>query len=309
MAKGKVIISCAITGAIHTPSMSPYLPVTATEIADSAIGAAQAGAAIIHLHARNPQTGQPDQDPALFHPFLSVIKQRCDAVLNLTTGGAPSMTLDERIRPAVTYQPEVASLNMGSMGFGLFPMLNRYTEFKHEWERKALESSRDLVFRNTYADIERLLGVLSPLGTRFEFECYDTSHLYNLAHFLDRKLVAAPLFVQTAFGILGGIGTHPEDVAHMKRTADRLFGNQYEWSVLGAGARQMPIVAMAAAMGGNVRVGLEDSLWAGRGQLAETNAQQVRSARQIVEALGLQVATPAEAREILHLKGGDRTAI
>jgi uncharacterized protein (DUF849 family) len=309
MAKGKVIITCAVTGAIHTPSMSPYLPVTAEEIAEASIGAAEAGAAIIHLHARNPQTGQPDQNPALFKPFLSVIKQRCDAVINLTTGGSPSMTVDERIRPAQFYQPEVASLNMGSMNFGLFPMLKRFKDFKHEWEPKALEGSRDLVFRNTYTDIERLLSVLSPLGTRFEFECYDTAHLYNLAHFLERGLVKPPLFVQTVFGILGGIGAHPDDVMHMKRTADRLFGTQYEWSVLGAGARQMPIVAMAAAMGGNVRVGLEDSLWGGPGKLAESNAQQVRSARQIIEGLGLQVATPAEAREILALKGGDRTEI
>ncbi len=309
MAKRKVIISCAITGAIHTPSMSPYLPVTAEEIADSAIGAAQAGAAIIHLHARNPKTGQPDQDPALFKPFLEVIKQRSDAVLNLTTGGAPWMTVDERIRPAVTFQPEVASLNMGTMGFGLFPMLKRYDSFKHDWEAPALEASRDLVFKNTYADIERLLGVLGPNGTRFEFECYDTSHLYNLAHFLDRGLARPPLFIQTVFGILGGIGAHPEDVMHMKRTADRLFGDRFEWSVLGAGARQMPTVAMAAAMGGNVRVGLEDSLWGGPGRLAESNAEQVQRARQIIEGLGLEVASPAEARAMLDLKGGDRTEI
>ncbi len=309
MARGKVIISCAVTGAIHTPSMSPYLPVTAEEIADAAIGAAEAGAAIIHLHARNPVDGRPDQNPALFKPFLEVIKQRSDAVINLTTGGHPSMTVDERIRPAVTFQPEVASLNMGTMGFGLFPMLNRYKTFKHDWEAPALEASRDLVFKNTYADIERLLTTLSPMGTRFEFECYDTSHLYNLAYFLDRNLVKPPLFIQTVFGILGGIGAHPEDVMHMKRTADRLFGDQFEWSVLGAGARQMPIVALAASMGGNVRVGLEDSLWAGKGKLAQSNAEQVRTARQIIEGLGLEVATPAEARLILDLKGSDRTAI
>ena len=309
MAKGKVIISCAVTGAIHTPSMSPYLPITASEIAESAIGAAEAGASIIHLHARNPETGQPDQNPDLFEPFLKVIKQRSDAVINLTTGGHPSMTLAERLRPATTFQPEVASLNMGTMGFGLFPMLNRYKDWKHEWEPRTLEASRDLVFKNTYADIEGLLALLTPLGTRFEFECYDTSHLYNLAHFLDRGLVRAPLFIQTCFGILGGIGSHPDDVMHMKRTADRLFGDQYEWSVLGAGARQMSIVAMAASMGGNVRVGLEDSLWGGPGRLAQTNAEQVRSARQIIEGLGLSVATPAEARAILDLKGGDRTNI
>lgn len=309
MAKGKVIISCAVTGAIHTPSMSPFLPITAEEIAEASIGAAEAGAAIIHLHARNPIDGRPDQDPDLFEPFLKVIKQRCDAVINLTTGGHPAMTLQERLRPATRFQPEVASLNMGTMGFGLFPMLDRYKDWKHDWEPATLEGSRDLVFKNTFKDIEDLLNLLSPNGTRFEFECYDTSHLYNLAHFLDRGLVKAPLFIQTCFGILGGIGSHPDDVMHMKRTADRLFGDQYEWSVLGAGARQMSIVAMAASMGGNVRVGLEDSLWAGRGKLAETNAQQVRMAREIIENMGLSVATPDEARAILHLKGADRTAI
>jgi uncharacterized protein (DUF849 family) len=309
VAKGKVIISCAVTGAIHTPSMSPHLPVTADEIAEAAIGAAEAGAAIIHLHARNPQDGRPDQNPDLYEPFLKVIKQRSDAVLNITTGGHPSMALEERLRPATRFAPEVASLNMGSMGFGLFPMLDRYKDWKHEWEPATLEASRDLVFKNTYQDIEGLLELLTPLGTRFEFECYDTSHLYNLAHFLDRGLVKTPLFVQTCFGILGGIGSHPDDVSHMKRTADRLFGDQYEWSVLGAGARQMSIVAMAAAMGGNVRVGLEDSLWAGPGRLAETNAEQVATARSIVESMGLSVATPDEARQILDLKGGDQTNV
>jgi len=309
VAKGKVIISCAVTGAIHTPSMSPHLPVTADEIAEAAIGAADAGAAIIHLHARNPKDGRPDQNPDLYEPFLKVIKQRTDAVLNITTGGHPSMTLEERLRPATRFAPEVASLNMGSMGFGLFPMLTRYKDWKYDWEPATLEASRDLVFKNTYKDIEGLLELLSPLGTRFEFECYDTSHLYNLAHFLDRGLVKAPLFVQTCFGILGGIGSHPEDIQHMKRTADRLFGDQYEWSVLGAGARQMSIVAMAASMGGNVRVGLEDSLWAGPGRLAETNAEQVATAKAIVEGMGLSVATPDEARQILDLKGADRTNI
>jgi len=304
----KVIITCAVTGAIHTPSMSPYLPVTPDEIADAAIGAAQAGAAIIHLHARDPRTGKPDQSPEAFARFLPRIKQATDAVVNLTTGGAPYMTVAERVKPAQTFQPEVASLNMGSMNFGLFPMLGRFKHFKHEWEAQALENSRDLVFRNTFKDIEFVLATLSDAGTRFEFECYDTSHLYNLAHFLDRGLVEPPLFVQTVFGILGGIGTHPEDVLHMKRTADRLFGDRYRWSVLGAGRSQLPIAAQAAAMGGNVRVGLEDSLWSGPGRLAESNAEQVRSARQIIEGLGHAVATPDEAREILSLKGGDRVA-
>jgi uncharacterized protein (DUF849 family) len=309
MAQGnKVIITCAVTGAIHTPSMSPHLPVTPQEIADAAVGAAEAGAAIVHLHARDPQTGRPDQSPEAFARFLPIIKQRCNAVVNLTTGGAPFMTVEERVRPAAVFKPEVASLNMGSMNFGLFPMLNRFKEFKHDWEAKALEASRDLVFRNTFKDIEFVLGTLGDAGTRFEFECYDTSHLYNLSHFLERGLVKPPLFVQTVFGILGGIGPHPEDVLHMKRTADRLFGKQYRWSVLGAGRNQLPIAAMAAAMGGNVRVGLEDSLWAGRGRLATSNAEQVRLARQILEGLGLEIATPDEARQILELKGGDRVA-
>ncbi len=301
----KVIITCAITGAIHTPSMSRYLPVTPEEIADSAVGAAEAGAAILHLHARDPETGRPDQSAEAFGRFLSRIKQRTGAVINLTTGGAPYMTVEERLQPAARFQPEVASLNMGSMNFGLFPMLDRFKEFQHPWEREVLENSRDLVFRNTFRDIEYILRTVGDSGTRFEFECYDVGHLYNLAHFLGRGLVKPPLFVQTVFGILGGIGPHPEDVLHMKRTADRLFGEQYRWSVLGAGRNQMPVAAQAAAMGANVRVGLEDSLWAGAGKLAESNAQQVTRVRQILEGLGLEIATPDEAREILALKGPD----
>ena len=304
----KVVITCAVTGAIHTPSMSPHLPVTPEEIADAAVGAAEAGAAIVHLHARDPRTGKPDQTPEAFAPFLQVIKQRSDCIINLTTGGAPYMTIEERVQPAATFKPEVASLNMGSMNFGLFPMLDRFKEFKHAWERQHLENSRNLVFKNTFQDIEYILRSCAENGTRFEFECYDISHLYNLAHFLERGLVQPPLFVQSVFGILGGIGPHPEDVQHMKRTADRLFGNAYRWSVLGAGRNQMPVAAMAAAMGGNVRVGLEDSLWDGPGRLAESNAVQVRRARALIEGLGLAVATPTEAREILSLKGGDQVA-
>lgn len=307
MAKSrKVVITCAVTGSIHTPSMSPHLPVTADEIADAAIGAAEAGAAVIHLHARDPETGRPDQSPEAFAKFLPRIKQQSDCVVNITTGGAPTMTVDERIGPAKAFRPEVASLNMGSMNFGLFPMLSRFKEFRHEWERQHLEGSRDLIFRNTFKDIEYVLKTLGDAGTRFEFECYDVGHLYNLAHFLDRGLVKTPLFVQTVFGILGGIGTHPEDVMHMKRTADRLFGDDYRWSVLGAGRHQMPIAAMAAAQGANVRVGLEDSLWDGPGKLAESNAAQVRRVRMILEGLGLEIASPTEARAILSLKGGDQ---
>jgi uncharacterized protein (DUF849 family) len=304
----KVIISCAVTGAIHTPSMSPYLPITAEQIADSSIAAAHAGAAIIHLHARDPVTGKPDQRPEAFTPFLKVIKERCDAIVNLTTGGSPYMTVQERMLPAKILKPEVASMNMGTMNFGLFPMLKRYKEFRHAWERPYLEGSKDLIFRNTYGDLETVLTELSANDTRYEFECYDTSHLYNLAHFIERGFIKAPFFVQTVFGILGGIGTHPDDVMHMKRTADRLFGDDYRWSVLGAGASQMKIAAMAASMGANVRVGLEDSLWISKGTLAKSNAEQVRQVRTILEGLGLEIASPAEARAILKLKGRDRVA-
>ena len=307
MAARKVIITCAVTGAIHTPSMSPHIPITAQEIADAAIGAAEAGAAIVHLHARDPKDGRPDQSPELFEPFLRTIKQRSDCVVNITTGGAPTMTVEERIRPVVTFQPEVASLNMGSMNFGLYPMLGRFKDFKHEWERPYLAESDDRIFRNTFKDIAGILTRCAEQGTRFEIECYDIGHLYTLAHFVDRGLVKPPFFVQSVFGILGGIGGHPEDVMHMKRTADRLFGEDYRWSVLGAGKNQMAIAASAAAMGGNVRVGLEDSLWIGPGRLAESNAQQVAKVRTIIEQLGLEIATPAEAREILDLKGADRT--
>ena len=304
----KIIITCAVTGSIHTPSMSPYLPVTAEEIAEAALGAAEAGAAIVHLHARNPKDGRPDQSPEAFEPFLKVLKQSSDVVVNLTTGGSPYMSVEERVRPAAVWKPEVASLNMGSMNFGLFPMLKRYASFKHEWEREMLENSVDLVFRNSYKDIRYALETLNATGARYEFECYDTSHLHNLAYFASEGLVKPPYFVQTVFGLLGGIGAHPEEVLHMKRTADRLFGSDYRWSVLGAGRNQMPVAAIGAAMGGNVRVGLEDSLWLGAGKLAESNAAQVQQARQIIEGLGLEVASPAEAREILQLKGGDQVA-
>src|SRR5271163_1947746 len=306
MATRKVIISCAVTGSIHTPSMSPHLPVTAQQIADSALAAAEAGAAIVHLHARNPNDGRPDQSPEAFEPFLRVIKQSSDVVVNLTTGGSPYMSVEERVRPAAVWKPEVASLNMGSMNFGLFPMLKRFKTFKYDWEPAMLEGSHDLVFRNSFKDIRYALETLNSTGARYEFECYDTSHLYNLHYFLTEGLVKPPLFIQTCFGLLGGIGAHPEDVMNMKRTADRLFGDSYRWSVLGAGRNQMPVAAMAAAMGGNVRVGLEDSLWLGAGQLASTNASQVTQVRKIIDGLGLDVATPNDAREILELKGGDR---
>jgi uncharacterized protein (DUF849 family) len=307
-ANNKVIISCAVTGAIHTPSMSPHLPITPEEIITDSLAAAEAGAAILHLHARNPEDGRPDQTPEGFSPFLSRIKQSSDAVINITTGGSPYMTVAERVAPAANHKPELASLNMGSMNFGLYPMLKRYKTFKFDWEREHLEGSKDLVFRNSFKDIEYVLETCYGNGTRFEFECYDISHLYNLAHFADRGLVKAPFFVQSVFGLLGGIGTHHEDVMHMKRTADRLFGNDFRWSVLGAGANQFRVAAQAATLGGNVRVGLEDSLWAGRGELATSNAVQVRKVRNIIENLGLEVATPDEAREMLQLKGGDQVA-
>lgn len=301
----KVIITCAVTGAIHTPSMSPYLPVTPDEIAEAAVAAAEAGAAIVHLHARDPETGKPDQSPAAFAAFLPRIKQATDAVINLTSGGSPFMKIEERILPATQFGPEVASINMGSMNFAFYPMLDRFKEFTHEWEREHLEGSRDLVFRNSFQDIEYGLKAMGDNGTRFEFECYDTSHLYNLAHFADRGLAKPPFFVQSVFGLLGGIGAHPEDVAHMRRTADRLFGSDYQWSVLGAGRNQMRIATMAATMGAHVRVGLEDSLWISAGKLAQSNADQVTKIRNLIEGLGHEVATPSEARELLHLKGGD----
>ena len=304
----KVIISCAVTGAIHTPSMSPHLPITPEEIITDSLAAAEAGAAILHLHARNSEDGRPDQTPEGFSPFLARIKQSSDAVINITTGGSPYMTVAERVAPAAYYKPELASLNMGSMNFGLYPMLNRYKTFKFDWEREHLEGSKDLVFRNSFKDIEYVLATCYGNGTRFEFECYDISHLYNLAHFADRGLVKAPFFVQSVFGLLGGIGAHHEDVMHMKRTADRLFGNDFRWSVLGAGANQFRVAAQAATLGGNVRVGLEDSLWAGRGELATSNAVQVRKVRNIIENLGLEIATPEEARKMLQLKGGDQVA-
>ena len=305
MAKArKVIITCAVTGSIHTPSMSPHLPITSQQIADNAIGAAEAGAAIVHLHARNPQDGRPDQSPEAFAPFLKVIKQRANVVINITTGGAPTMPIEERVRPAATFKPEVASLNMGTMNFGLYPMLARFKDFKHDWEKPYLEGTRKGFFKNTFADIEYILTTCAENGTRFEIECYDIGHLYTLTHFLERGVVKPPVFVQSVFGILGGIGTHPEDVMHMKRTADRLLGaNNYHWSVLGAGRSQMSIAAQAAAMGGNVRVGLENSLWIGAGKLAKSNAAQVKKVRGIIEGMGLDIATPDEAREILDAEG------
>src|ERR1700736_191853 len=303
----KVIVTCAVTGAIHAPSMSPHLPVTAAEIAEAAIGAAEAGAAIVHLHARAPRNGRPDQSPDLFAPFLKVIKQRSDCIINITTGGSPVMTIEDRVRPAATFKPEVASLNMGTMNFGLFPMLARQKAFKFDWEKPYLEGSRERIFKNTFTDIEYILSTCAENGTRFEIECYDIGHLYTLAHFAARGVVKPPLFIQSVFGILGGIGPHPEDVMHMRRSADRLFGrDKYHWSVLGAGRNQMAIAAMSVAMGGNVRVGLEDSLWIGPGKLAESNAAQVTQARQIIEGLGYQIASADEAREIPELKGGDQ---
>ena len=299
----KVIITCAVTGAIHTPTMSPHLPITPDEIADGAIGAAKAGAAIVHLHARMPKDGRPTQDPEVFRQFLPKIKAAADVVINLTTGGAPTMSVEERLQPALKLKPEVASLNMGSMNFGLYEMIPRYKEWKHEWELPYLAGSDERIFKNTFKDIAYILQSCSGNDTRFEIECYDIGHLYTAAHFLERGLVKPPLFIQSVFGIRGGIGPHPEDVLHMKRTADRLFGDQYQWSVLGGGRNQMFVATQSAVMGGNVRVGLEDSLWIGKGQLAKSNADQVSKIRRILEELGLEVATSDEARQILKLKG------
>ena len=304
---GKVIITCAVTGSIHTPTMSPHLPITPDEIAQQAIDAAEAGAAILHLHARDPKDGKPTPDPAVFMQFLPRIKQACDAVINITTGGGHNMTVEDRLAAPMKASPEMCSLNMGSMNFGLYPMLNRYKEFKYDWEPKYLEMTRDFIFKNTFKDIERILKDLGEgQGTRFEFECYDLGHLYNLAHFLDRKLVKPPLLIQTIFGILGGMGADPENLTHVKHIADKLFGDQYHWSILAAGRHQLPLITMGAVMGGNVRVGLEDSLYIGKGKLAQSNAEQVRRIRVILENLSLEIATAKEAREMLSLKGGDR---
>jgi uncharacterized protein (DUF849 family) len=307
--RGKVIISCAVTGSIHVPSMSPYLPITPADIAGGAIGAAEAGAAIVHLHARDPGTGRPTPDPEVFSKFLPRISEGCDAIINITTGGGHGMTLEERTAAARRFKPELCSLNMGSMNFGLFPALERIAEFKYSWEREYLEASRDFIFRNTFNDIERLVTELGANGTRFEFECYDVGHLYNLAYFADRNIVEPPLFVQTIFGILGGIGPDAENLMHMKATADRLFGDDYLWSVLGAGRYQTSLVTIGAILGGSVRVGLEDSIYLERGELAKSNADQVAKIRRILSELSLETASPAEARQMLGLKGASQTAI
>ncbi len=306
----KTIISCAVTGAIHVPSQSPHLPITPEEIAEQAIAAADAGAAILHLHARDPVSGQPSSDPAIFAQFLPRIRAATDAVINLTTGGSIMMSLEERTAAATRFSPELCSMNMGSMNFGIFPIAAGISEWKNDWEKAYLEGTKDYIFRNTFADVEALIERLGAGGTRFEFECYDIGHLYNLAHCLERGLVEPPLFVQSVMGILGGIGTHPEDLAHMKRTADRLFGDAYRWSVLGAGRHQVPLTTNAALMGAQgVRVGLEDSIYLRRGVLARSNAQQVERTVRILDELSLEPATPEEARGMLGLKGAEKTAI
>lgn len=303
-----VIITCAPTGGIHTPTMSPYLPITPAEIATASIEAAEAGAAIIHLHARDPETGKPDPRPETFQQFLPVIKQSTDAVINVSTGGGLGMTMDERLLAATTASPEMASLNMGSMNFAIFPLLSKYKEWKHDWEPQFLDMTRDFIFPNTFATIEYALKTLGDgNGTKFEFECYDLSHLYNVKWFVDQGLIKPPFFIQMVFGILGGVGADLENLVHMHKIADRLFGPEnYEWSVLAAGRHQMPFATQSALLGGNLRVGLEDSLFIGKGELATSNAQQVRRIREIVEGLGLTVASPAEARDRLGLKGDDR---
>lgn len=302
----KVIVTCAVTGSIHTPSMSPYLPITPDEIAAEAIAAAEAGAAMLHLHARNPETGQPDQSPALYEQFLPRIKQSTDAILNITTGGGLGMSLDQRLAAAKWARPEVASMNMGSINFNISAAGAKIETWKFDWEKPYLEMTKDFILSNTFAQIERGMVELSAQGTRFEFECYDIGHLYNLAHFVDRKLIEPPFFVQGVFGILGGIGPDPENVVHMKSMADRLFGKDYLFSALAAGRHQMPLVTLSALLGGSVRVGLEDSLYLGPGKMATSNAAQVAKIRRIVEELGMEIATPAEARAMMKTKGGDQ---
>lgn len=305
----KILITCAITGSVHTPSMTPYLPVTADQIAAEAVAAAEAGAAILHLHARDPKDGRPSAKPEHFMAFLPRIKQATDAVANLTTGGSAIMTLEERLAAPVAAEPEMCSLNMGSMNFALYPAAARITDWRYDWEKPFLEGSDDLVFKNTPRDIARVIAEMgAKRGARFEFECYDLGHLYMLRHFADRGLVEPPFFIQFVFGILGGMGADSENLAHVKRIADKLFGDDYRWSVLAAGRHQIPFASMAAAMGGHVRVGLEDSIYIAKGELADSNARQVTLIREIAERLGREVATPAEARALLGLKGADRTA-
>lgn len=307
MAKNqKTIITCAVTGAIHTPTMSDKLPITFDDIASHAVAAAEAGASILHLHTRDPIDGRPSVEPEHYAPFLGRVKQSTGAVINITTGGAPTMMITERLKAAVQFSPEMCSLNMGSMNFAFHPLAARYDSFKYDWEKAYIEGSEANIFRNTFADIKQAAETLTPLGIKFEHECYDVGHLYNLKFCMSIGLFKAPIFLQFVFGILGGIGPEVENLIFMKQTADRLFGDDYRWSVLGAGAAQMPLATTASQMGGNVRVGMEDSLYISRGQLAESNAQQVNKIRRIIEDLGCEVATPDEAREILDLKGGDR---
>lgn len=306
MRKGKIIITCAVTGSIHTPSMSPYLPVTPDEIAEAAIAAAEAGAAMIHLHARDPETGRPDQSPHLYEQFLPRIKQSTNAILNITTGGGLGMGLDERLAAAKWAKPEVCSMNMGSVNFNISGAGSKVTEWKHDWEKPYLEMTKDFILSNSFAQIERAMAELSDQGTRFEFECYDIANLYNLVHFAERGLAKPPFFIQGVFGILGGIGAEPENVMHMKATADRLFGNDYMFSALAAGKHQMPMITLSALLGGSVRVGLEDSLYIGRGKLARSNVEQVAKIRRILEELSLEIATPDEARAMMDTKGGDK---
>ena len=305
----KVIITCAVTGAIHTPTLSAGLPYTPADIAKQAIDAAAAGAAILHLHARNPQDGSPTGDPAVFEQFLPQIHSSTDAVINLTTGGSPEMTVEQRLAAALRFRPEMCSLNMGSMNFSFHGLAGKIDQWKFPWEKKYIEDSEAFIFRNTFRDVTRVYQLMAEYGTRYEHECYDIGHLYNLAYFLDKGLAKPPLWIQSVFGILGGIGADPDNVTFMRRTADRLFGNDYVWSVLAAGRHQMPLITQAAMMGGNVRVGLEDSLYIGRGQLASSNAEQVGKIRRILEELGYGIATPAEARQILALKGRENVAI
>ena len=306
----KVIITCAVTGSIHTPSMSPYLPITPEDIARESIAAAEAGASILHLHARNPQDGRPAFDPAIYRQFLPKIHAATDAVINITTGGAITMTLDQRLAAAIDVSAEMASCNMGSINFAFYPVLDKLKTFQYDWEHDYIEGTRRNIFRNTFGDIEDVFERLGQAhGTRFEFECYDVGHLYNLKHFVDRGLVKGPIFLQFVLGVLGGIGPDPENLVHMKRIADKLFGQTYQWSVLGAGRHQMPLITQAALMGGHVRVGLEDSLSIGKGQLAKSNAEQVSLIRDVLTRLGLEIATPDQARQMLGLKGREKVLL
>lgn len=303
----KVIINCAVTGSIHVPSMSPYLPITPEQIAREAIAAAEAGASTVHLHARDPKTGEPTMNLDLFQEFCQKVSQKSDVVICITTGGAPTMTPEERMVAVKRFRPELASINMGSFNFGLFPMMDKIKEYKWDWEERYLEKSKDNIFKNTFYDQDRIFKIMRENGTKPELECYDVGHLYNTAYWADKGLIDPPFWLQLILGIMGAIQPAVENLVFMKNTADKLFGKDYIWSALPTGRHEFSLCTVAAVMGGNVRIGMEDNLYLGKGQLARSNAEMVEKMARLLRELGFEPASPKEARERLKLKGKDKT--